>query len=471
LGDKRGQASGCLSDSSGSLCADSNSGVAVLGDRDLIKMYKVFGNASLVLLLVFSLVSILSQAKMADAQTVGTLEIDGDVYRPLNLTYAELSSMPMVSEVAELRCVTGSPDVTYNWTGIPLFYLLTLAGIKPDAYKIVTQCSDFYDSDLLLADALNPNIILALEANGTSLPQLTYGPEGPNRLVVPGRYGYKWSSGIEEIQVVTTDVKGEYESSGYSDAAYVPNYGPLPTPTPPVQTLNVAYGNRTFAVGAFTNATISVSSFDPSLKTLNVSVTVPEGASSYADLILPQNFLSRPYNFTLDGEAVSALEADTNISSYLYFSLEEGLHTLSISAAGVGIHVPEADFAYTPASINVGQNVTFDASNSSDVGKIVSYYWTFGDNTEGTGQIVSHLYSKAGTYQVTVNVTNDEGLSNSKSITISVVSPPMVDVVLLSKVLLAAMLAALILIFAVLLIKWKKPIPPKSEKMAERSNT
>jgi hypothetical protein len=416
--------------------------------------------ASLTLLLISALATFLPASKTTSAlQTPGTLEIYGSVATPLSLTYAELLSFPMVSEVAELRCVTGSPDVTYNWTGIPLFYLLTLAQIKPEAYKIVTRCSDGYSSDLLVEDALKPTTILALEANGTSLPKLTYGPAGPNRLAVPGKYGYKWSSGIEEIEVVTTDYKGEWEGSGYSDTAEVPDYGPMPTPTPPLETLDVPYGNRTFQVGAFTNASITASSFDPSQRALNVNVTVPQGTSGFTDLILQQDFLSRPYNVTLDGNAVSPIEADTNTSSYIYMALEEGFHTVNILGAEFD-HIPEA-IVYYPAAVDVGQNVTFDASKSVDVGRIVSYEWSFGDGTNATGPVVSHLYDKGGTYQVRLNVTNDEGISSLKTYTITVGSP-LLDILLLSKVLLATMLAALITIFAFLLRKRRTTRPPSS---------
>jgi hypothetical protein len=421
-------------------------------------MHKTLTMVSLALLLVLALLTFMPQPKTASAQTYGTLEIDGDVNMPMNLTYAELSSLPMVSEVAKLQCVEGW-YVTYNWTGVPLFYLLTLAEIRPDAYKVVTSCSDGYTSDLLVQDALNPTTILALEANGTSLPQLTYGPEGPYRLVVPGKYGYKWSSGIEEITVVTTDYKGTWESSGFNDVADVSNYGPMPTPSPPVQTLNVTYGNRTFEVGAFTDASLTVSSFDASLKTLNMDVTVPLGTLGFADLILQQNFLNRPYNVTLDGKPVSPIEADTNTSSYLYLAFQEGSHTMSISAAEFQ-DIPEA-IVYYPASVGVGQNATFDASKSVDVGRIVSYEWGFGDGTNGTGPIVTHSYSKAGTYQVTVNVTNNQGISDLQTFTITVGSG--INILLLSKVLLAAMLVALILIFVLLLAKRRKLNRPDKE--------
>jgi hypothetical protein len=386
------------------------------------------------------------------------LEIIGDVATPLSLTYAELVSMPMVSEVAELECVSGPPDVTYNWTGIPLFYLLTLAQIKPDAYKIETICSDGYTSDLLVEDALQPTTILALEANGTSLPQLLYGPEGPNRLVVPGKWGYKWSSGIEEIDVVTTDILGEYESFGYPDTADIPNYGPMPMPTPAPQTLDIPYGNRTLEVGAFTNASITASSFDASQKALNVNVTVPEGTSGFADFILQQNFLSRPYNVTLDGSSVSAIEADTNTSSYLYLALTEGVHTVSI--IGAEFHnVPEAIVSY-PTTVGVGQNVTFDASKSVDVGYIVLYEWSFGDGANGTGPVVLHAYSKKGIYQVELNETDNYGLSSLETFTITVGSSSGYFI-LAMRALLAAVLVLLVLMFAVLVRRRRKERAPE----------
>ena len=421
-------------------------------------MRKTLRMVSVALALVFVLAACLPTLKTTVAQESGMLKIDGDVSTPLDLTYAQLVSMPMVSEVAELRCVTGSPDVTYNWTGIPLFYLLTLAQIKPYAYKIVTMCSDGYTSDLLVGDALQPTTILALKANGTSLPQLTYGPEGPNRLVVPGKYGYKWSSGVEEVQVVTTDYLGEYESSGYSDTADVPNYGPMPTPTPALQTLDVPYGNRTFEVGAFTNASITSSSFDASQKALNVNVTVAEGASGFTDLILPQDFLGRPYNVTVDGKAVSAIEADTNTSSYIYLALTEGFHSVSILGA-VFYNIPEI-IVYFPAAINVGQNVTFDASKSVDVGFIVSYEWSFGDGATGTGAVVFHTYRKEGTYQLELNETDNNGLSSSETFVITVGSG--LDIFLVVIVALTAVLGLLILMFAVRMRGRRKEREPNS---------
>jgi DMSO/TMAO reductase YedYZ molybdopterin-dependent catalytic subunit len=135
------------------------------------------------------------------------------VNKPLNLTRAELFSFPMVSEVARLECVMGIPNVVYNWSGVPLFYLLTLTEIRPEAYKVVTRSSDGFESDLLVEEALQPSTILALGANGTDLPVIN-GVQGSFRLVVPCKWGYKWVGDVKEIEVVNTDYKGTCESSG-----------------------------------------------------------------------------------------------------------------------------------------------------------------------------------------------------------------------------------------------------------------
>jgi subtilisin family serine protease len=52
---------------------------------------------------------------------------------------------------------------------------------------------------------------------------------------------------------------------------------------------------------------------------------------------------------------------------------------------------------------------TLNASGSKDDLGIVSYSWTFGDGTTGSGAIVGHQYPKAGRYSVTLRVTDTIG--------------------------------------------------------------
>src|SRR5690606_21992922 len=51
-----------------------------------------------------------------------------------------------------------------------------------------------------------------------------------------------------------------------------------------------------------------------------------------------------------------------------------------------------------------------DASASSDEdGEIASYAWDFGDGQSGDGVTAQHTYDSAGTYDVTLTVTDDDG--------------------------------------------------------------
>jgi subtilisin family serine protease len=58
-------------------------------------------------------------------------------------------------------------------------------------------------------------------------------------------------------------------------------------------------------------------------------------------------------------------------------------------------------------------NCTFDGSASTDDAGIASYAWSFGDGATASGSKASHGYSAAGTYTVTLTVTDTGGLSSS----------------------------------------------------------
>ncbi|MBN1860414.1 MAG: PKD domain-containing protein [Candidatus Thermoplasmatota archaeon] len=61
----------------------------------------------------------------------------------------------------------------------------------------------------------------------------------------------------------------------------------------------------------------------------------------------------------------------------------------------------------------INTEITFDGSESYDPdGTITKWFWDFGDKTNGTGKIAKHTYSKAGTYNVTLTVTDNEGAKN-----------------------------------------------------------
>lgn len=97
------------------------------------------------------------------------------------------------------------------------------------------------------------------------------------------------------------------------------------------------------------------------------------------------------------------------------------LYSLVSAGTGGGNTPPTASFTYSCTNLGC----TFDGSGSSDAGgSIVSYAWSFGDNTNGSGVTTSHTYASAGTRTVTLMVTDNGGATNSTSKSVTVFAPP-----------------------------------------------
>jgi PKD repeat protein len=93
---------------------------------------------------------------------------------------------------------------------------------------------------------------------------------------------------------------------------------------------------------------------------------------------------------------------------------------------------PFANFLVTPANPIFGQNVAFDGSPSFDPdGTVVFWSWSFGDNVFSGGQFTSHVYNRPGNYTVVLTVTDNAGLSASKSSILNVRPPAAHDVAII----------------------------------------
>lgn len=69
----------------------------------------------------------------------------------------------------------------------------------------------------------------------------------------------------------------------------------------------------------------------------------------------------------------------------------------------------------------VNETVIFDASNSYDPdGTIESYTWNFGDNSTGSGVFPSHIYTKEGTYRISLMVEDNDGLIDIDETTVTI---------------------------------------------------
>jgi parallel beta-helix repeat protein len=89
-----------------------------------------------------------------------------------------------------------------------------------------------------------------------------------------------------------------------------------------------------------------------------------------------------------------------------------------------GAGIPIAGFTWTPLIPTVGEPVTFNASASMPIGgEIVNYEWNFGGGNYASGMIVTYRYSSAGTFTVTLKVSDSEGLWDIEQKRIEVKAP------------------------------------------------
>ena len=125
------------------------------------------------------------------------LKVGGKVNYPLNLTYDELRCMPKVTMEPVLVCVGVFEDVA-QWSGVPLSYILGLAGIQNGAKSVRLLSGDGYKVSFAVEEAINDDIFLAYEWEGEPLPIL----HGfPLRAVASTRTGSYWLKWLVEITV------------------------------------------------------------------------------------------------------------------------------------------------------------------------------------------------------------------------------------------------------------------------------
>ncbi|HET7274138.1 MAG TPA: PKD domain-containing protein [Longimicrobiaceae bacterium] len=85
---------------------------------------------------------------------------------------------------------------------------------------------------------------------------------------------------------------------------------------------------------------------------------------------------------------------------------------------------PTASFT-TAGSTQAGEPTTFDASASTDPeSSALVYSWDFGDGVRGGAETVAHLYTEAGSYNVSLVVANTGGSADTVSSTLTISAPP-----------------------------------------------
>jgi PGF-pre-PGF domain-containing protein len=84
---------------------------------------------------------------------------------------------------------------------------------------------------------------------------------------------------------------------------------------------------------------------------------------------------------------------------------------------------PVAGFTYSPASPTTDNLIQFTDLSTDEDGTIIFWSWDFGDGTASAEQNPTHQYTTAGTYQVTLTVTDNGGATDEYNQYITVTAP------------------------------------------------
>lgn len=126
------------------------------------------------------------------------LEVTGLVDHPLSLSYDDLRCMPKVEVEVSLICSGLFADLS-TWAGVPLSYVLELAGIQEGATTIRMFAADGYSPTATLEEAYSGNNFIAYEWEGEPIPIL----HGfPVRMVFPDLTGSRWVKWLVKLEII-----------------------------------------------------------------------------------------------------------------------------------------------------------------------------------------------------------------------------------------------------------------------------
>jgi len=144
------------------------------------------------------------------------------------------------------------------------------------------------------------------------------------------------------------------------------------------------------------------------------------------------------YRWDFDGDGTVDRTTTAATADYAYAATGTYDATVTVvdeagnsDAASVSVTVedrtaPSAAATANATTVEIGEALAFDGSDSTDNVAIASYEWTFGDGSTATGQQAAHAYASEGTYTVTLTVTDQAGNSDTATLTVEVTAdaPP-----------------------------------------------
>jgi DMSO/TMAO reductase YedYZ molybdopterin-dependent catalytic subunit len=144
------------------------------------------------------------------------LKVSGEVEQPYAIDFAELLRMPQIEQACDVHCVTGWTVLDSHWSGVRVADLIARAKPKSSARYVIFEAAHGYTSNVLLREALAPNVLIAHKHEGQPLAR-AHG--APARALVPDLFFWKSAKWITGIRLSAHDAPGYWEQRGYNNHA------------------------------------------------------------------------------------------------------------------------------------------------------------------------------------------------------------------------------------------------------------
>lgn len=157
-----------------------------------------------------------------------------------------------------------------------------------------------------------------------------------------------------------------------------------------------------------------IATSDPSC--FSLAAAFPAGMSAGFNQFLSAG----TYYLTIDGVGNASDDTSAGYSDYASLGQYNIIGTLG-AGGGSQQQAPVAVVSPSSLSGSAPLNVNFFSTGSNDPdGSIVSYAWNFGDGTGSTAPNPSKIYYSAGTFTASLTVTDNSGLTGTRSVLITV---------------------------------------------------
>jgi len=307
---------------------------------------------------------------------------------------------PLGTEYLQILATTSPVDPFATFTGDPVALMaqveVQILGILPvterswnfTSFDIVQGSVPSYGRLNISSTPSGAAIYVDDEYVGYT-PRTVYVPAGFRRLALV-KTGYQtWQSSIYVIGNLTRSISVNLTASA-------------PANQPPVSVF--VYSPTSPGVGDWVQFNGSAST-DPNGSVTSYAWNFGDGTTGTGSVIW--------HRFVAGGVYTIALTVTDN----------QGATTTSSQSVSVGAmnQPPVAAFTNDPVVGTPGGWMQFDASMSADLdGMIAAYSWNFGNGMTGTGPVVWQRYTVAGSYAVTLTVTDNLGASTLLTRTVQV---------------------------------------------------